>query len=180
MNTDRLIKNITDQIMEAQLKLGYVKETVRLYFPLGSLQVILGVETLDAGQMLECLQASQELQSSVLGGLKITARGQRFEISVPPDGVEYVHKYVTVSPFLVDIITLFGGHHHCTIEEICQVFAAHNKNYVYERMPEDADFDYVIFFPDKEPDEYYYCIKTEMDHTIYHRFMQEDYQKLLQ
>ncbi|MBQ7944881.1 MAG: DUF3877 family protein [Lachnospiraceae bacterium] len=179
MNTDRLIKNITDQIVEAQLKLGYAKETVRLYFPLSSLNVILGVEILDAKQMLEQLQETEALQTSGLGSLKISAKGERFEISVPADGVEYVHKSVVVSPFLVDIIALFQSHHHCTIEEICRVFAAHNENYVCEKMPEGADFDFAIYFPDKEPDEYYYCIKAEMDHTIYHRFTKEDYQELL-
>ncbi|MBE5877467.1 MAG: hypothetical protein E7290_11345 [Lachnospiraceae bacterium] len=179
MNTDRLIKNITDQIVEAQLKLGYVKETVRLYFPLNSLNVILDMETKDANQMLEALQLSEALQTSGLGAMKISARGERFEISVPADGVEYVHKNVAVSPFLVDIIALFGKHHHCTIEEICQVFAAHNANYVCDKMPEGTDFDYAIYFPDKEPDEYYYCIKSEMNHTIYHRFMKEDYLELL-
>lgn len=179
MNTDRLIKNIIDQIVEAQLKLGYVKETVRLYFPLSSLNVILGVETLDAAHMLEWLMKSEALQESALGSLKVSARGERFEISVPPDGVEYVHKSVAVSPFLVDIIELFQSHHHCSIEEICQVFAAHNAEYVCKKMPESADFDYAVYFPSKEPDEYYYCIKAEMDHTIYHRFMKEDYLELL-
>ncbi len=179
MNTGRLIKNITDQIVEAQLKLGYVKETVRLYFPLNSLNVILGVQILDARQMLQWLQSSEALQTSGLGALKISARGERFEISVPADGVEYVYKSVTVSPFLVDIIALFGKHHCCTIEEICQVFSTHNANYICEKMPEGADFDYVIYFPSKEPDEYYYCIKSEMAHTIYHRFMKEDYLELL-
>lgn len=31
MNKDRLIENLTEQIKEAQLKLGYAKETIRLY-----------------------------------------------------------------------------------------------------------------------------------------------------
>lgn len=33
MNKDRLIENLIEQIKEAQLKLGYAKETIRLYFP---------------------------------------------------------------------------------------------------------------------------------------------------
>lgn len=179
MNTDRLIKNIIDQLVEAQLKLGYVKETVRLYFPLGSLNVILGVEAISATQMLDWLMNSEVLQTSALGSLKVSARGERFEISVPPDGVEYVHKSVAVSPFLVDLISLFQRQHHCTMEEICRVFAAHNADYVCEKMPQGTDFDYVVYFPSQEPDEYYYCVKAEMDHTIYHRFMKEDYLELL-
>lgn len=179
MNTDRLIKNITDQIVEAQLKLGYVKETVRLYFPLSSLNVILGVHAKDSQEMLTWLVENVALQQSELGTIRFSVRGERFELSVQADGVEYVHKNVLFSSFLVDIIKLFQSHHHCSIEEICQVFATHNENYVYEKMPQGTDFDYVVYFPDKEPDEYYYCIKSEMDHTIYHRFMKEDYLELL-
>ena len=39
-------------------------------------------------------------------------------------------------------------------------------------------FDYVLYFKDKTVDAYYYCIKEEMGHTIYHRFTKEDYQLL--
>lgn len=48
MERDKLIANMTDQIKEAQLKLGYVEETVRLYYPLSSLRMLLGVEAADS------------------------------------------------------------------------------------------------------------------------------------
>ena len=32
MNVKRFIENIVEQIKEAQLKLGYVKEVIRLYY----------------------------------------------------------------------------------------------------------------------------------------------------
>lgn len=179
MNTDRLMKNIVDQIVEAQLKLGYAKECMRLYFPLSSLKMLLEVNTPNADEMLQMLSEEMALQTSELGRIKVSARGERFEISVPPEGVEYVHKHVAVSPFLVDIIAFFQSNHHGTIQEICEVFAGHSSDFVCEKMPQEADFDYVVYFPSKEPDEYYYCIKTEMDHTIYHRFMKEDYLELL-
>ena len=46
MKKQRLIKNITDQIKEAQMKLGFVRESIRLYFPWDSFMVLL-LETLD-------------------------------------------------------------------------------------------------------------------------------------
>ena len=39
MNRERLIKNMTDQVKEAQLKLGYAPETVRLYYPVQALAI---------------------------------------------------------------------------------------------------------------------------------------------
>lgn len=41
MKKQRLIKNITDQIKEAQMKLGFVRESIRLYFPWDSFMVLL-------------------------------------------------------------------------------------------------------------------------------------------
>ena len=41
MKLEALIQNMTDQIKEAQLKLGYARETMRLYYPLSSLNAML-------------------------------------------------------------------------------------------------------------------------------------------
>ena len=43
MKIDRLIENIIEQIKEAQIKLGYVKEVIRLYFPAASLSLLLQI-----------------------------------------------------------------------------------------------------------------------------------------
>ena len=55
MNRKCLIKNMTDQVKEAQLKLGYAPETVRLYYPGASLNEILGTSALNAQEMLTLL-----------------------------------------------------------------------------------------------------------------------------
>ena len=47
-------------------------------------------------------------------------------------------------------------------------------------MDPGTDFDYAVYFDDETYDAYYYCIKMEMGHTIYHRFTKEDYQKLVE
>ncbi len=69
MERDKLIANMTDQIKEAQLKLGYAEETVRLYYPLSSLRMLLGVEgadgtsgadATDAGTVLAAQKAELE------------------------------------------------------------------------------------------------------------------------
>ena len=46
-------------------------------------------------------------------------------------------------------------------------------------MAPGTDFDYAVYFDDAEYDAYYYCVKMEMGHTIYHRFTKEDYQMLV-
>lgn len=176
MNTQKLIQNIIDQIKEAQIKLGYVKETVRLYYPLSSMNALLGTDFSNARDLVKILNAKLLRECEIPGGVWVGFQGERIEVSVSPKGVEYIYKKVKASEFLVDIIELFQSHHSCTIEEVCQVFGKYSKEYVCEKMPREADFDYVLYFRDGLIDEYYYCIKMEMGHTIYHRFTKSDYE----
>ena len=183
-----------DQVKELQIKLGYARETVRLYYPLTSLEVLLGVSSCwmqdgiipegcpaeqgEAQALLEKLRENPTLQDSSLGKIGFSRRGDRFEVNIPPEGTEYVHHHVVASAFLVDLIDLFQKHHHCEMADIQTVFTRHGSC-VCEKMPEGTDFDYVMYFEDPAVDEYYYCIKMEMGHTIYHRFMREDSEALL-
>ena len=179
MNIDKLTENIVDQIKEAQIKLGYAKETVRLYYPAQSLCALMGIEPMDTNPLLDYLRETSDLSHGPLGELGFTAHKGRIEVKIPPQGAEYVHLQVPEPKFLAELIGFFGSHPHCHLEDIRKIFARFSDNYVCEKMPEDADFDYVLYFPDGNVDAYYYCVKEEMGHTIYHRFTKEDYQALV-
>ena len=126
MNREKLLKNMTDQVKEAQLKLGYAKETVRLYYPMDSLNTILGSNAKDDQEMLALLRKAFEEKSS-LGELHFHSHAGRVEISIPPEGSQWVHEQVETPAFLKDLIQLFQEHHACTLEEICQVFENHGQ-----------------------------------------------------
>ena len=205
MKKQKLIKNMTDQIKEAQIKLGFVRESIRLYFPWESFMVLLG-ETLweenssginsedkiqqengnhkktenkaRKSRILNELNSSSEFAVSGLGQVSFRESRGRVEVTIPPEGAEYVHREIPDPPFLKEMIRLFGTHHDISIHDICDCFARFSPDYVCLEM-QDNDFDYVLYFQDEEIDPYYYCIKMEMGHTIYHRFMKEDYEKLV-
>lgn len=177
MNTEKLIKNIMDQIKEAQMKLGFAKETTRLYYPVESLNAMLGSDAKDDQEMLEIL-ASPDFQNTRLGQLHFSAHKGRIEISVPPEGAEYVHEHVEEPAFLKAMIELFRQNHHCSVADIRGLFESFSKDYVCEKMPEGSDFDEVLYFKDTSVDSYYYRVKEEMGHTIYHRFTKEDMENL--
>lgn len=170
MNCEKLIKNIDEQIKEAQLKLGFVKETMRLYYPLSSLNAILETTIDDADKMVAMLRDK-------VSGFSYSHNQERIEVSVPPDYVEYVHREVKASSFLVAIIELFQQNHHLQLEQVKETFAKFGT-YICREMPQEADFDYVFYFEDKNIDEYYYCLKLEMGHIIYHRFTRNDFEQL--
>ncbi len=178
MNTERLLKNILDQVKEAQLKLGFAKETVRLYYPVSSLNQLLQTDAQTAEEMQALLQEG-DLFQNLPGNAGYSVHAGRLEISVAPETVCYVHEQLPEPAFLKAMIDLFGRNHRPDREALREVFGSFSDTYQLEEMPEGSDFDYVMYFPDKNPDEYYYCIKEEMGHTIYHRFMEEDYRQLL-
>ena len=175
MREERLTENIIDQIMEAQIKLGFVREIIRLYFPWESLETLVGEERTDG--FLEKLNCSPTFAGGKLGQVQFRESRGRVEVTIPPEGAEYVHREVPASPFLEALVGLFGTHHSLTIEEICQCFGQFGE-YVCRKIA-DNDFDYVVYFKNPAVDAYYYCIKMEMGHTIYHRFIKEDYEKLM-
>lgn len=180
MNIDRFLENIIEQIKEAQLKLGFAKEVIRLYFPVESLCRLLQVEHMSGDELLFVLEKEREFKNTVLGKITFSlCKGERIEVCILADGAVYVHEHVPNPPFLASIIELFEKNHNLSIEEICACFERFNEHYVCEKMQPEADFDYVLFFPDKKPDSWYYCIKMEMEHTIYHRFSEEDYHSLI-
>lgn len=179
MRVEKLMKNIIDQVKEGQLKLGYVRETVRLYYPLESMNAILETNFTTARDLVKSLNPVLLRECALPGGVWLGFQGERIDVSVSPKAVEYIYKTVPASGFLVDMIELFRNNPHCTLEEICRVFERHSKAYVCEKMPENTDFDYVLHFDNEEIDEFYYCIKMEMGHTTYHRFNKGDYEALI-
>lgn len=179
MNTEKLVKNIIDQIKEAQIKLGYMRESMRFYYPLSSINSMLDMDFESTGELISYIHSKNILDNTIIGKLLLSIYEDRIEVSVSADGVTYVYENIPSPPFLTDIINLFATHHSTGIDEIRSVFEKYSNDYVCERMPVGWDFDYVMYFKDKSIDEYYYCIKNEMHHTIYHRFSKEDFQMLI-
>lgn len=178
MKAEKLIQNIIDQIKEAQLKLGFARETMRLYFPVDSINAIMENNYSDSKELLNALEQDEKLKNSVLGNITFSGHDGRIEVRIPPEGVVYVKTNVYDPLFLKKLLQLFENNHHLTIEEICECFASVDVHYRCSKMKPGSDFDYVLYFENKQIDPYYYCVKMEMGHTIYHRFVRADYEKL--
>ena len=71
MNFSKLEKSITGAVKEQQIKLGYRSEKVRLYYPLTSLNRLLGKEC-SIEQMQEYLKEYAELVAEKYGNIDIT------------------------------------------------------------------------------------------------------------
>lgn len=178
MNLERLRSTLYEMIKEQQIKLGYVYETVRLYFPKTSLCNILDLSSTDSEEELKkAISMFKEEVKDELGEVIISRNGDRFCISVAAQGSQYIHEHVLESPFLGELIALFRQH-NITIEDVKQVFEKTRLEYVCATQ-DGEEFDYLIHFLDKKEDPYYYCVKFDDGHASYHRFHEFDIKSIL-
>jgi len=179
MRIEDLINNIEDQIEEAQIKLGYADESVRLYYPLDSMNDFLKSKYENNIDCINSLLSNEEFVNSELGGVELNDHGRNIEVVVGRAGVKYVYENRETSKFLVEFINAFAENHHLKIDEIKKIFEKYGK-YSCVDVPESSGFKWAVYFLDEGIDEYVYCINEEMGHTIYHRFTKNDYKKLLE
>ncbi len=173
MNFERLEQNITDIVTEQQLKLGYRREKIRIYYPLLSLNRLLGTDQ-DIPKMKAALAAFRDRVRDRFGEIGITEDSGRFCILLPPEGNAYIHQCNADHSFLENLI-LITGRHGCRIGEVLDLF---RSCHAHIEKTEHGEFDYLAYFEDGEPDNFRYCLTEEHDHVIYHRFTPEDYQDL--
>ena len=173
MNVKKLEKHIIDTIEEQQLKLGYLKETVRLYYPLSSLNRFLE-ENSSVEEMQADLQEFSQAVGQTLGRVTVSNTGERFCLAIPPEGAEYVHQHLQQNVFLADLIACVGQHGN-TWENVLAVFQKHSDAVHVQKML-NGEFDYLVYFEDGQPDDYRYCITDEGHHVTYHRYTPEDYE----
>ena len=178
MNYEMLEKVICDTIKEEQIKLGYEKETIRLYYPMRSLAHILEENISDSSKMDEVLGAFANKVLPKLGRLQISHNGDRYCILIPPIGAAYVHEKCEDNPFLVAFIDTVRKQ-DCTLEKILEVFRNFSDQVICDKS-ESEEFDYIIYFNDSDIDDYRYCLKFDYGHTSYHRFSKKDFSSLLE
>ena len=101
MRIKKLIENIEDQIEEAQVKLGYADESVRLYYPLDSMNDILLSEFTNNNDCIKSLLSNDEIINSELGTMEFNNHGRNIEVVISPVGVKYVYENKKVFEFEV-------------------------------------------------------------------------------
>ncbi|MBO5164415.1 MAG: DUF3877 family protein [Ruminococcus sp.] len=175
MDLARLEKNLTDNIKEAQLKLGFDDRPMSLNYTSDSLRRLLGAEPTN-----DVLSQFADFALPRLGKLSFREIKGGICITIPAEGTSYVNN-LTGYDFLEELIKTVGRH-GIFMADVIAVFKRYSDNAVIEDSKAE-DFDILAYFPDKRPDEYFYCLTEEpcIDggcHVIYHRFIREDFEEL--
>jgi sugar phosphate isomerase/epimerase len=172
LDFSQLEQNICDVIKEEQIKLGYRREVVRLYYPLTSLNRFLHAG-FGIGEMQEALAQFCGTVEAKLGKIEVSNEGERFCFCFPPEASEYIYENTPKSGFLYDFIGTVAKH-GVTMEEVIALFHRYSDHVHVEQMTGE-DFDYLVYFEDGQPDAFRYCLTQEGHHIIYHRFTVADY-----
>lgn len=166
--------NLMDQIKEQQAKLGYRKEPVSLYYPLGTLNHFFHSNA-NAEEMQRILDSFSDDVKDRYGQIRITHKGERFCFHLPDTMSEYVHGAIKGDEFIFELVELVAKH-GTTMDQIKELFYSHSEKVTVTEI-EDGEFDYMIRFEEDAEDRYCYCFKDEGFHIIYHRFLPEDYEE---
>ena len=172
MTFSKLEKNIIDVIKEEQVKLGYRSETIRLYYPILSLNRLLDTDY-EVKQMTNILNSFCDHVEAKLGKIEISNQEERFCFTIPAQGVEYIHRHMGDKEFIIDFINTISKH-GATIDEVLQQFYKYSDKVHVEKVSH-GEFDYLVYFENGKPDDFRYCITDEGCHITYHRFTVDDY-----
>lgn len=172
MDFSKLEKNVIDVMKEEQVKLGYRSETIRLYYPLLSLNRLLDTDY-EIEQMSMVLDSFCDYIEAKLGKVEISNKGDRFCFAIPAQGSEYVHENMSDTEFICDFVNTISKR-GVTMDDVLQQFYKYSDNVHVEKVSH-GEFDYLVYFEDGKPDDFRYCITDEGCHIIYHRFTVDDY-----
>lgn len=176
MNYQELTDNLIGVVKESQIKLGYTKTPIHLYFPADALRNLLNAQ-LSIPELDQTMHDFAASLCETLGKVTVSRQGERFCITVPEEGVAYVHDNVETSGFLEEFIACINTP-GCTIKDVKAVFDKYSDHVAVEtpKHGETNEFHYMLYFADGKPDAFRYCIHEEMGKLIYHRFTQKEFE----
>ncbi|MBR1676519.1 MAG: DUF3877 family protein [Clostridia bacterium] len=176
-NFERLLKNIIDVTKEMQVKLGESGEAVKLYYPKAAIERLLGTGETDIQKLKSIAAKFCDYAKSAYGEITFsTDVADRFCFSVGKNAVEKALKELDNCGFLREFISYMTGFKHGDIDEILSIFKKYSNKVVCKKIADNPDFNYLVFFEDGVPDEFYYCLEVDDFFTHYHRFTKEDYE----
>ncbi|MBQ1465034.1 MAG: DUF3877 family protein [Ruminococcus sp.] len=182
MNFDRLEKDITENIREAQQKLGFEHRPLHLNYISSTLCHLLG-GNFSGDELAEIFRNFAEFTAKRLGNITASPIRDGFCITIPAEGTEWVHTNTTGKEFVCALVET-ARQKHDDIDSFLEVFRSFSDtDNVAVLNPETEEFEYLVYFKNGVPNDYRYCINTELFpdghcHITYHRFIPEDYEEM--
>lgn len=182
MQGEALKKHMIDTTKEWQMKIGYMAgNNMELYYPSSSLAMLLGLkETASEEEINTALGEYAEETKDIFGELEVSHKGERYCITIPPQGCAYIAENVPEPEFLKGFLKIVASPDG-TLQQVRDYFKDFAKKNHAEYREEDGahdDMGRIFYFTDKAVDAYYYCVEVGELGLAYHRFDEESYLKM--
>lgn len=169
-----LEKNLIDNILESEIKLGYAAIPVTFYYPLTSITELLEC---DIPGINEAIDKFRKSEANRLGNVIIQEQERepgRFEVTVPVQGVKWVHDNFEPSPFMIQFISNIKTVGF-TLEDVTKLFTSFSEDV---EIIKNSDEEWAISFADESIDPYVYYIEQNAFGLEYHRFTRASYEAI--
>lgn len=173
----QLERNIEETIFEGQVKLGYIKEKMNIYYMEPSLAYLLKLNTDDSDSIKHNIVNFKKFAEERLGDIKVTVKNNRYCFTISEKGVEYIYKSNRKNNFLSDLINVLADK-NCSLDDVLKVFKRKSEEIICEESS-GSEFDYVIYYKDENIDIFRYCFSFNELGAYYHRFIPFDYESIL-
>lgn len=174
LNFEKLKENLMYVLKESQMKIGYTDNAASLNYPPASLCRLLGQEPQEAA-LRKALDAFADYVRPELGKIEVSVYDGQYCLTVPAEGVRYVHENVAESPFLRELIDAVMQHRLHDIDDVLALFHRYSDD-VGCAATEGDGYDHVVYFNDGKPDDFIYLFETDFGHVSYHRMTKADYE----
>ena len=172
---EELERNLIDNILESEVKLGQACSLITFYYPESSLTELLDCS---AGELPLKIAEFLENEKERLGNITIGELGEekgRYAVKIPAEGVDWVHGNYQPSDFMKEFVQEIRKPDN-TLEDIAELFRRYSQDILIIKVNED---EWAISFKDDNIDPYVYHIEQSVFGLEYHRFTRESYRKMM-
>ncbi|BCN30295.1 DUF3877 family protein [Anaeromicropila herbilytica] len=174
--------NLEATIYEGIVKLGYLKgEPTNIFYTKDLFEHLLELGDLNKDEFVNTLKELIDYMESKYGRIKIGVEKERYKVTVPSCGVDYIQKNNQGNMFLKDLIEEMKKS-DSNLEGIHSIFLKYSNMINDEVILEEAnndEFDYIMYFKYKKVDPFIYCFTINEISRYYHRLTEYDYNQLI-
>ena len=182
-NIEKLNEHIITTVYEGLLKLGTSgDEDYSIYYDLDLINYLIGTAFASNEECYDLLHdlynnSNHSSPISLKLNISLSLQKGRFCFTVPATSMDYVRSQGEKNGFLFELIELVKSHTF-TLDDIKRIFSRYSNSYVCEET-NHPEFQYVLYFKDKEINHYMYCFTFDGCGGYYHRLLDYDYKKLI-
>ena len=168
---EKLERNLIDNILESEVKLGCADSSITFYYPASSLTALLDC---DEKGLASAIAGFQKDERNRLGDIvfeELRHEKGRYAIIIPAQGINWVHAHFQPSGFMKDFVEEIRRPGN-TLERITEVFYKYSPEVDIHKISED---EWAVAFRDEGIDPYIYHIEQNVFGLEYHRFTKDSY-----